>query len=126
MSSEKLKHYTNKTIEVVANLVFYGVIIAGVGLLGKHCCYERKTIEDTSVLSVDVDCSTDGDTGIEFCVKEIEIDKKWGCLYLPNKVIDSCGQLNGGDKLKELKWYRGLKRPFLDCDMVDSYKKVQK
>lgn len=126
MSSEKLKHFANKALEGFVKLVVYGGIIAGAGLLGHHCCYERKTIKDAVVLSVDVDCGTDGDTGIEFCVKEIEIDKKYGCLYVPNKVIDSYGKLKVSDKLEELKWYRGLKRPFLDCDVVDSYKIAQK
>ena len=124
MTSEKLKHYTSKAIEGAANLIFYGVIITGVGLLGKHCCYERKTITYTKVVSVESNCGVDGDTGIEFCVRKIEIDKKGGCLYVPNRIIDLSNNLKVGDKLEELKWYRDIKCPFLNCDMVDSYKKA--
>ena len=123
MASEKLKHYTSKAIEGAANLIFYSGVIVVAGLLGKHCCYERKTITYTKVVSVESECGVDGDTGIEFCVKEIEVDSHSNCLYVSNKVIDSNGELNVNDKLEELKWYRGIKRPFLDCDMVDSYKK---
>lgn len=99
-------------LEFLVGLTIFGTMAIGAGGLFYQSCLKKNTLKDSTVTSRQVTTARDYETGIDFDIIEIELDKYNHCLLIN-------GGVDIGDKLKEITY----RNRFLLCPVVIDYKK---